>query len=80
MQTSCLLLASLYWHHTIQIVKRTLRTLLLVAAAAAAAALLAYVAVIVFLAISERSLVYVSAGEGRRGRAVIGSVAKRIYR
>jgi uncharacterized protein len=37
---------------------------------AAGAALLAYAAIVAFLAISETTLVYVSAGEGRRGRAV----------
>ena len=37
---------------------------------AASAALLAYGGIIAFLAISETALVYVSAGEGRRGRAV----------
>lgn len=37
---------------------------------AAGAALLAYAGIVAFLAISENALVYVSAGEGRRGRPV----------
>ncbi|MGH7637090.1 MAG: alpha/beta hydrolase [Gemmatimonadaceae bacterium] len=44
-----------------------LRTALLIAASAA---LLAYAGIVVFLALSENALVYVSAGEGRRGRPV----------
>ena len=46
---------------------RRLRTALFLAAGAA---LLAYGGVVAFLAISENALVYVSAGEGRRGRPV----------
>lgn len=47
--------------------KRSFRTPLFVLADAA---LLTYAGVVVFLALSENALVYVSAGEGRRGRAV----------
>lgn len=47
--------------------KRSFRTPLFVLAGAA---LLTYAGVVVFLALSENALVYVSAGEGRRGRAV----------
>lgn len=46
---------------------RRLRTALFLAAGAA---LLAYAGIVVFLAVSETALVYVSAGEGRRGRPV----------
>ena len=40
---------------------------------AAGTLLLVYVGIVAFLAISERSLVYVSAGEGRRGRPLPGA-------
>lgn len=49
------------------VVKRPLRTTLLIFGGAA---LLAYAGLVAFLALSENAMVYVSAGEGRRGRAL----------
>lgn len=60
---SSILVARLSW----TLVKRPLRITLLVFLGAA---LLAYAGIVIFLALSENALVYVSAGEGRRGRPV----------